>query len=83
MTLFDFCSDFYYTEYLVNFILTQFFVQGVHKLESADRGVPGAMAPDINSFPDQQTSFTQERWFDFGNLGFSFVLISLFIAPKF
>ncbi|XWS14778.1 hypothetical protein CRYUN_Cryun35bG0037600 [Craigia yunnanensis] len=35
---------------------------GEHKFESADRGVPGAMAPYINSFPDQQTSFTQERW---------------------
>ncbi|XVE55789.1 hypothetical protein DITRI_Ditri03aG0185300 [Diplodiscus trichospermus] len=34
---------------------------GEHKFESADRGVPGAMASDINSFPDQQTSFTQER----------------------
>ncbi|XVE95006.1 hypothetical protein REPUB_Repub02eG0059300 [Reevesia pubescens] len=34
---------------------------GEHKSESADRGVPGAMAPDINSSPYQQTSFTKER----------------------
>ncbi|XP_022768677.1 acyl-CoA-binding domain-containing protein 3-like isoform X2 [Durio zibethinus] len=34
---------------------------GEHKFGSTDRGVPGAMAPDINSFPDRQTSFTQER----------------------
>ncbi|XP_022772908.1 acyl-CoA-binding domain-containing protein 3-like [Durio zibethinus] len=31
---------------------------GEHK---ADRGIPGAMAPDINSFPDHQNIFTQER----------------------
>ncbi|XP_022717588.1 acyl-CoA-binding domain-containing protein 3-like isoform X2 [Durio zibethinus] len=34
---------------------------GEHKFESADPGVPGAMSPEINSFPGQQTSFTQER----------------------
>ncbi|XWS24141.1 hypothetical protein CRYUN_Cryun28dG0075000 [Craigia yunnanensis] len=34
---------------------------GEHKFESADQGVPGAMAPDINSFPDEQTSFMLER----------------------
>ncbi|XVF39831.1 hypothetical protein PTKIN_Ptkin01aG0063700 [Pterospermum kingtungense] len=34
---------------------------GENKLDSADRGVPGAMAPNINPFPDQQISFTQER----------------------
>ncbi|XVF36389.1 hypothetical protein REPUB_Repub19eG0054500 [Reevesia pubescens] len=32
-----------------------------HKFESAEQGVPGAVAPDINSFHDQQTCFTQER----------------------
>ncbi|WRX30793.1 Acyl-CoA-binding protein [Theobroma cacao] len=35
---------------------------GKHKFESAEPGAPGGMAPDISSFPDQQTNFTQERW---------------------
>ncbi|XWS25537.1 hypothetical protein CRYUN_Cryun27aG0076600 [Craigia yunnanensis] len=33
---------------------------GEHKFEPADPGIPGAMAPDINSFPEQQNIFTQE-----------------------
>lgn len=69
---------------MARFVLRQFFVQGELKFESADRGPPGAMEPDINSFPDKQISFTQERWFEVGNLGFPFVLISFFfITPNF
>ncbi|XP_021284126.1 acyl-CoA-binding domain-containing protein 3 [Herrania umbratica] len=34
---------------------------GKHKFESAEPAVPGGIAPDISSFPDQQTNFTQER----------------------
>ncbi|XVE92422.1 hypothetical protein REPUB_Repub01dG0095700 [Reevesia pubescens] len=34
---------------------------GVHRSESAEQEVPGAMAHDINSSPYPQTSFTQER----------------------
>ena len=58
-----------------NFILTRFFLQGELKFESADPKIPGAMAPDINSFPDQEKIFTQERWFDVGYLRFSFMLM--------
>ncbi|XWS21273.1 hypothetical protein CRYUN_Cryun30bG0041700 [Craigia yunnanensis] len=34
---------------------------GELKFESADPKIPGAMAPHINSFPDQENIFTQER----------------------
>ncbi|OMO64434.1 Acyl-CoA-binding protein, ACBP [Corchorus capsularis] len=34
---------------------------GEHKFKSADLGVPGAMTPDITSFPDQLTNNTPER----------------------
>ncbi|XVF64168.1 hypothetical protein PTKIN_Ptkin09bG0146000 [Pterospermum kingtungense] len=36
-------------------------VTGEHKFESADPGIPGARASDINSNPDQQNIFTQQR----------------------
>ncbi|OMO70731.1 Acyl-CoA-binding protein, ACBP [Corchorus olitorius] len=34
---------------------------GEHRFKSADSGVPGAMAPDITSFPNQLSDFTPER----------------------
>ncbi|KAE8725747.1 Detected protein of unknown function [Hibiscus syriacus] len=34
---------------------------GERNFRSADEGVPGSIAPDINSFPDKQATFTHER----------------------
>ncbi|KAK6257247.1 hypothetical protein QUC31_000706 [Theobroma cacao] len=56
---------------------------GKHKFESAEPGAPGGMAPDISSFPDQQTNFTQERWFVVGNVKFFFCAHIIVYHTKF
>lgn len=81
--MFDFFTDYHYRECLAYFILTQIYVQGKHKFESAEPGAPGGMAPDISSFPDQQTNFTQERWFVVGNVKFFFCAHIIVYHTKF